>query len=99
MYAAPALTIWCRQIEELNACWNGVFRKIFGYSRFESAKQVTHGLGRLNIKYLIMLRKIKFYRLLHSSKNFLANLFCVYLMHTPDDCVNDDDEIAYFTVR
>jgi len=24
---------------------------------------------------------------LHLSKNFLANLFCVYLMHTADDCV------------
>ena len=34
-----------------------------------------------------MLRKIKFYRHLHSSKNFLANLFCVYLMHTADDYV------------
>jgi len=36
MYAAPALTLRCRQIEELNACWNGVFRRIFGYGRFES---------------------------------------------------------------
>jgi len=27
MYASPALTLRCRQIEELNACWNGVFRK------------------------------------------------------------------------
>ena len=27
MYASPALNLRCRQIEELNACWNGVFRK------------------------------------------------------------------------
>ena len=50
-------------------------------------KQVIHGLGRLNIKHLLMLRRIKFYRHLHLSKNLLANLFCVYLMHTADDCV------------
>jgi len=68
--------------EELNACW-----RIFGYSRFESVKQVVHGLGRLNIKHLLMLRKTKFYRHLHLSKNFLVNLFCVYLMHTADNCV------------
>ena len=51
MYVAPALALRCRQIEELNACWNGVFRKIFGYSCFESVKQVIHGIGRwiLNI--------------------------------------------------
>ena len=33
------------------------------------------------------MHKIKFYRHLHLLKNFLANLFCVYLMHTADDCV------------
>jgi len=64
MYGAPALTLRCRQIEELNACWNGVYRKIFGYSRFESVKEFIglHGLGRLNIKHLLglMQRKIKF---------------------------------------
>ena len=50
---------------------------IFGYSRFESVKEVIHGLGRLNIKHLLMMRKIKFYRHLHLSKNFLANLLCI----------------------
>ena len=34
------------------------FRNIFGYSRFELVKQVIRGLGRLNIKHLLMLRKI-----------------------------------------
>jgi len=43
MYASPALILTCRQTEALNACWNGVFRKIFGYSRFESVKEVIHG--------------------------------------------------------
>jgi len=28
LYAAPALTLQCEQIDELNACWNNVFRKI-----------------------------------------------------------------------
>jgi len=40
MYATPALTLRCRQMEELNACWNGVFRKKFGYSRFGSVKKL-----------------------------------------------------------
>jgi len=87
MYASPALTLTCRQIEELNACWNGVFRKKFGYSRFESVKEVIHGLGRLNVKHLFMLRKIKFYRHLYLSENFLHNLLCVCLVHNVDECM------------
>ena len=87
LHAAPALTFRCRQIEELNACWNGVFRKHFGYSRFESVKQVIHGLGRLNVKHMFMLRKIEFYRHLYLSLNFLHNLLCVCLVHNVDDCM------------
>ena len=43
-------------------CWNSVIRRLFGYNRWESVKAVLMGLGRLNIKHLIMLRKTKFYR-------------------------------------
>jgi len=87
MYASPALTLRCRQIEELNVCWNVVFRKKFGYSRSESVKEVIHGLGRLNVKHLFMLRKIKFYRHLYLSENFLHNLLCVCLVHNVGECM------------
>jgi len=87
MYASPALTLTCRQTEELNACWDDVFRKNFGYSRFESVKEVIHGLGRLNVKHLFMLHKNKFYRHLYLSENFLHNLLCVCLVHNVDECM------------
>jgi len=61
-YAAPALTLEQKQIDELNACWNNVFRKIFGYRRSESVKDVIYGLGRVNFKYLLLLRTVKFYK-------------------------------------
>jgi len=77
-YASPALTVTCRQIKELNACWNGVFRKKFGYSHFESVKEVIHGLGRLNVKHLFML---------YLSENFLHNLLGVCLVHNVDECM------------
>jgi len=64
-----------------------VLRKQIGYSRFESVKQVTHGLGRSNVKHLFMLHKIKFYTHLYLSENFLHNLLCVCLVHSVDDCM------------
>jgi len=33
MYASPALSLHTKQIAELNACWNNVIRRIFGYHR------------------------------------------------------------------
>ena len=52
--------------------------------KFNVCKSHCMIIGKI---YKTMLRKIKFYRHLHLSKNFLANLFCVCLMHTADDCV------------
>jgi len=36
---------------------------------------------------LFMLRKIKFYRHLYLSENFLHNLLCVCLVHNVDECM------------
>jgi len=67
MYAMPALCLSTRQINELNACWNNVIRKLFGFNKWESVSAMLLGLGRLNINHLIMLHKVTFYtRLLHS---------------------------------
>jgi len=65
MYAIPALSLKSRQVDELNVCWNNVFRRIFNYNKWESIKAMILGLGRINLKHLIMLRKINFYRHLY----------------------------------
>jgi len=61
-----------RQVDELNACWNNVIRRLFGYNKWESVSALLLLLERLNVKHLIMLRKINFYkRLLYSSDVFI----------------------------
>ena len=85
MYAAPALSLTKRQISELNVCWNNVFRKLFGYNKWESVKAVIFGLGRLNIYHLVSLRKVRFYRHLYLCKNsFMTSIFRVFLLHLND---------------
>jgi len=37
-YAVAALSLSVRQENELNACWNSVYRKLFGFHKCESVK-------------------------------------------------------------
>ena len=62
MYAAPALHLGVKQTSELNVCWNTVFRRIFRYNKWESVRVVIDGCGRLDVKHLIILRRMQFYR-------------------------------------
>jgi len=56
-YAAAAVSFKVRQLAEPNACWNSVYRKIFGFNRWESVKVFIQGLGRLDLTHICMLRK------------------------------------------
>ena len=45
-YATAALKLTMDQIKELNLCWNSVYRRIFGFQRWESVRVFIQGLGR-----------------------------------------------------
>ena len=60
MYAMPSLYLNNRQINDLNACWNNAIRRLFVYNKWESVSALLLELGRLNVKHLIILRKVKF---------------------------------------
>ena len=88
MYASPALSLHTKQIAELNACWNNVIRRIFGYHRWESVKAVLYGLGRLSVTYEFLLRKIKFYKRLFFKSGFMHNIFWAALL-------SDNSAVSY----
>ena len=86
MYAAPALSLSSRQIDEMNVCWNNVIRRLFKYNKWESVKAVLLGLERLNIRHLIMTRKVNFYRrCFMSNNNVLRTVFMSVLMNGCDE--------------
>ena len=72
----PALTLSNTQIDELGVCWSSVIRKLFGYNKWESVKSVLCGLRRLNIKHLIMLRKVRFY-----AQKLVVGQYCLYVFN------------------
>jgi len=76
MYAIPALSLTNRQVNELNICWNNVIRRLFGYHKWEIVSALLLSLGRLYVRYLLMLRKVMFYiRLFYSHNAFIHNHF------------------------
>jgi len=66
-YAAVAVKYTARQEQELNAAWNSVYRRIFGFNKWESVKAFIKGVGRLDLHHVFMLRRVNFYLRLRSS--------------------------------
>jgi len=85
MYASPDLALQYKQINELNASWNNVTRIIFGYHWWESVKAGIYGLGRLNIAYEIIVRKLKFYKRLYFKYGFPHDVFWAALLSDRSD--------------
>jgi hypothetical protein len=64
----------------LNACWNSVYRKLFGFNRWESVKSFICGLGRLDLHHIIRIHRTKFYLHVICSCNLLLyNMFWVHM--------------------
>jgi len=79
-YASAVVKYTVRQEDELNACWNSVYRKLFGFNKWESVKGFICGLGRLDLHHIIKKRRMMFYRrLVHSTSNFLQNILWCYV--------------------
>ena len=80
------LYMWTQKhINELNVCWKMVFRRIFQYNKWESVRAVIDGRGRLDVKHLILLRRMQFYRrIFYTNDNVLHKLFCALLL---SDCM------------
>jgi len=75
MYASPALTLHSKQISELNYCWHNV-------------KGVIYGLGRLNVAFEFLVRRVKFYKYLYFKYGFIHDIFwAVLLSDNRDDCM------------
>ena len=50
------------------------------YRRSESVEDVIYGLGRVNFKYLLLLRTVKFYRRLYFKSGLLHDVFWSFMI-------------------
>ena len=60
------------QLDDLNASWNSVYRRICKYHRCQSVKLFIYGLGNLDFKHRLMKLSTKFYISMQLSNNLVV---------------------------
>jgi len=82
-YGIMAVSLNVSQYNELNTCWNSVYRRIFGFHEWESVRSLIDRLSRLDFKHLVMMYKVRFYKkLAYGANSVLSDLHYVHLMDT-----------------
>jgi len=79
-YATVSMKLSSVQVSDLNACWNSVYRRIFGFNKWESVRVFINGIGRLDFQHLRVYLCLKFFSRGIISANIpfanAMNLFC-----------------------
>jgi len=75
IYCIGALNLPVAKIKDLGVCWNDCFRKLFGYKRFESVKEVQYFCGELSFDLIYELQRWKF---LSAAHKLCDRLSCLY---------------------
>ena len=79
LFAIESLVIKGDQMNSVNSWWNSVYRKIFGYNKWESVKEVICLTGRLDVKHIVNLRRLLFIkRLIMSHNSAMSGLMYIY---------------------
>ena len=59
-YCLGAIEFPRYKVKEIGVCWNDAFRKIFGYNRWESVKELQWHLGELPFEFIYDIYRWKF---------------------------------------
>ena len=68
-YGCDGLDMSVGNVNRLNVCWNDVYRKVFGFHRWESVKLVQLHCERLDMVRIVQLRRLTFLNGLYGSLN------------------------------
>jgi hypothetical protein len=81
-YATVSIDLSQGQLDDLNAGWNSVYRRIFGFHKWESVNTFIFGLGRLNFKFLRAYLSLKFCKSGVMSKNCIFSYIMKRHVHS-----------------
>ena len=61
-----------------------MYRKIFGYNKWESVKEIICLFGRLDVLHIVVMRRLKFIKRVSSSDNSVMNDLMKYYVHSSE---------------
>ena len=64
-----AVKLSVTNLNHLNACWNSVYRRLFGFHRWESVRSCINVLGRLNYHHIRLVLMATFYKSLSHTES------------------------------
>jgi len=68
-YGCDVVNSSIQQLNQLNVCWNNVYRKIFRMHQFESVREIQWFCDRLDLKHIVDKRKLQFFSCAAKSRN------------------------------
>jgi hypothetical protein len=90
-YCLPFLTYGMESLspksiiaKQINSWWNSVYRKIAGYNKWESVKEVICRLGRLDLLHIINMRRLLFIKHLAESTNSVVRELSYMFKHSTE---------------
>ena len=100
LYGAESGFLDENMIKLLNSCWNSVYRKFFGYFRWESMRNIMYAMNKLNVVHLVNLRRILFVKKLLvnvSGNNSLMGILKKYIYNNEFQTVLNNYNIDFFS--
>ena len=85
-YCIGALQLSETKLRELNVCWNDAFRRVFGFKRYESVKELQWYCGEMSLPYIYYLARWNCVMSV-SHKNTCSLSILYNIMHSPDEFV------------
>jgi len=85
MYALESLNVKSEQLKQINSWWNSVYRKIFGFNKWDSVKELICLLGRLDLLHMVNVRRLSFIKRIVMSDNVVMSVLMYnYYLHGPE---------------
>ena len=86
LYGLDSLNLPSRQLAELNSWWNSVYKKIFGYHKWESVKELIFMLCRIDFYSLLNIRCMFFLKRLciNSCNSLTLSNLTMYVSASPE---------------
>lgn len=84
LYCIECFDLKSSKLKEINSWWNAVYRKIFGYNKWESIKEIICLFGRLDLIHIVNMRRLMFIKRLSKCNNSVISVIMKRYMQSPE---------------